>query len=178
MLGMLSPPKCRLFLYLTTLCPLGDGFLKYLSTVYVFVTCPSHGEGSMHITRQQLISNKTLFQCATRVSLPAYIQAKPFAIRQWHPPNFEFDQLNQQSNKPSQRPGYDVKDLQSIGSMNKPTTTTAPERSLSQVEAPTEAVAAPKPRRRKQRQSEDTQWLGDKVTHCPLADFLILNNSS
>jgi endoribonuclease Dicer len=154
------------------LCPLGDGFLKYLSTVYVFVTCPSLGEGSMHTTRQQLISNKTLFQCATSVSLPAYIQSKPFAIRQWHPPNFESDQVNRESNnKPVDRPtpGQDVKDLQDIGSVKKPTTNAAQERSLSQAEAPTEATTARKPRRRKQRQSEDTQWLGDKVTHPTLS---------
>ena len=69
---------------------LGDAFLKYLSSVYAFVTNPSLSEGSLHIARQKIISNKSLLQNATRVGLPAYIQSKAFAYKSWHPPNFVY----------------------------------------------------------------------------------------
>jgi endoribonuclease Dicer len=66
----------------------GDSFLKYLSTIYVFVTNPSQNEGAMHIARQRIISNKALLHSAVPTGLPSFIQAKPFAIRTWQPPNF------------------------------------------------------------------------------------------
>ncbi|KDR83836.1 hypothetical protein GALMADRAFT_150895 [Galerina marginata CBS 339.88] len=67
---------------------LGDAFLKYLSSVYVFVTNPSLNEGSLHVVRQKIISNKMLLLHSTRVGLPAYIQSKVFPYRSWQPPNF------------------------------------------------------------------------------------------
>ena len=67
---------------------LGDAFLKYLSSVYVFVTNPSLSEGSLHIARQKIISNKSLLQNTTRTGLPAYIQSKAFAFKSWQPPHF------------------------------------------------------------------------------------------
>ena len=68
---------------------LGDAFLKYLSSVYAFVTNPSLSEGSLHIARQKIISNKSLLQNATRIGLPAYIQSKAFAFKSWQPPRFQ-----------------------------------------------------------------------------------------
>lgn len=67
---------------------LGDAFLKYLSSIYVFVTNPSLSEGSLHVVRQKIISNKSLLMHSTRVGLPAYIQSKVFPYKSWHPPNF------------------------------------------------------------------------------------------
>jgi endoribonuclease Dicer len=68
---------------------LGDAFLKYLSSVYAFVTNPSLSEGSLHVARQKIISNKSLLQNATRIGLPSYIQSKAFAFKSWQPPNFQ-----------------------------------------------------------------------------------------
>ncbi|KAF9006465.1 hypothetical protein BDQ17DRAFT_1351795 [Cyathus striatus] len=65
---------------------LGDGFLKYLSSIYIFVTYPSHTEGMLHQTRQRIISNKSLLSSATNVRLPAYIQSKPFVVKGWRLP--------------------------------------------------------------------------------------------
>ncbi|KAF8165429.1 hypothetical protein B0H34DRAFT_689150 [Crassisporium funariophilum] len=67
---------------------LGDAFLKYLSSIYLFVTNPSLNEGSLHVARQKIISNKSLLQHSTRVGLPAYIQSKEFGYKSWQPPNF------------------------------------------------------------------------------------------
>lgn len=66
----------------------GDEFLKYLASIYVFVTCPSMSEGALHIERQKIISNKSLLTHATRVELPSFIQSKVFAYKTWLPPNF------------------------------------------------------------------------------------------
>ena len=55
-----------------TLDATGDAFLKYLSTIYVFVTNPTFSEGALHSERQQLISNKSLFHNARHKGLPAY----------------------------------------------------------------------------------------------------------
>ena len=63
--------------------------MKYLSSVYAFVTNPSLSEGALHIARQKIISNKSLLQNATRVGLPTYIQSKAFAFKSWQPPHFQ-----------------------------------------------------------------------------------------
>ena len=68
---------------------LGDAFLKYLSSVYAFVTNPLLSEGSLHVARQKIISNKSLLQNATRIGLPIYIQSKAFAFKSWQPPHFQ-----------------------------------------------------------------------------------------
>ncbi|KAG6891279.1 hypothetical protein C0992_009471 [Termitomyces sp. T32_za158] len=70
-----SPVKC-------------DAFLKFISSTYLFVSCPTHKEGSLHTARQDLISNKSLFQHACRAGIPSYIQSKLFAPRLWTPPFF------------------------------------------------------------------------------------------
>ncbi|KAJ7228751.1 hypothetical protein GGX14DRAFT_346266 [Mycena pura] len=68
---------------------LGDAFLKYLASIYVFVNEPSGKEGALHLARQHIISNQTLFSKFDSVGLPLYIQANPFGIKSWQPPNFE-----------------------------------------------------------------------------------------
>ncbi|KAG6855112.1 hypothetical protein C0991_006041 [Blastosporella zonata] len=67
---------------------LGDAFLKYMSSTYLFVTHPAHKEGSLHDERQGLISNKSLYRCADRAGVPNYIQSKLFSPRVWAPPFF------------------------------------------------------------------------------------------
>ena len=66
----------------------GDAFLKYLASVYVFVTNPSLTEGALHISRQKIISNRSLLFHASRIGMPAYIQSKVFTYKSWQPPNF------------------------------------------------------------------------------------------
>ncbi|GJJ07506.1 hypothetical protein Clacol_001708 [Clathrus columnatus] len=68
---------------------LGDAYLKYLSSVYLFVTQPSLHEGALHIARQRIISNRSLLKNADRSGLPQYIQSKPFASKAWLPSNFK-----------------------------------------------------------------------------------------
>ncbi|KIJ56735.1 hypothetical protein M422DRAFT_57385 [Sphaerobolus stellatus SS14] len=67
---------------------LGDAYLKYLSSIYLFVTNPTLHEGALHIARQRIISNRSLLKNADRSGLPQYIQSKPFTSKAWQPPNF------------------------------------------------------------------------------------------
>lgn len=67
---------------------IGDAYLKYLSSIYLFVTFPSLSEGGLHVSRQRIISNRSLLRNANRVGLPQYIQSRPFTVKAWNPHNF------------------------------------------------------------------------------------------
>ncbi|KAI0069087.1 ribonuclease III [Artomyces pyxidatus] len=67
---------------------LGDAYLKYLSSIYLFVTNPSQHEGALHSARLRIISNKALLLNADSAGLPPFIQSKPFVSKVWQPPNF------------------------------------------------------------------------------------------
>ena len=82
-----APSACTEFDY-ERLELLGDAYLKYLSSIYLFVTNPAQHEGALHSARLRIISNKALFINAESVGLAPYIQAKPLAPRQWTPPNY------------------------------------------------------------------------------------------
>ncbi|KAG6900909.1 hypothetical protein C0993_004346 [Termitomyces sp. T159_Od127] len=84
----LCTPSCGAEYHYERLELFGDAFLKFLSSTYLFVSCPTHKEGSLHIARQGLISNKSLFQHACRAGIPHYIQSKPFTPRLWTPALF------------------------------------------------------------------------------------------
>ncbi|KAH6914993.1 hypothetical protein BKA70DRAFT_1257649 [Coprinopsis sp. MPI-PUGE-AT-0042] len=64
---------------------LGDAFLKYMASIVVFVANPSQNEGSLHIARQTLISNRALLACAISVDLPSYIRSRLFNMKFWKP---------------------------------------------------------------------------------------------
>jgi len=66
----------------------GDAYLKYLSSIYLFVTNPTHHEGILHIARQKIISNKALLVNADKSGLPQYIQSKPFMPKLWIPRSY------------------------------------------------------------------------------------------
>jgi endoribonuclease Dicer len=82
-----APSACAEFDY-ERLELLGDAYLKYLSSIYLFVTNPSQHEGALHSARLRIISNRALFFNAENVGLAPYIQAKPLVPKQWCPPNF------------------------------------------------------------------------------------------
>jgi endoribonuclease Dicer len=82
-----TPSACAEFDY-ERLELLGDAYLKYLSSIYLFVTNPSQHEGALHSARLRIISNRALFLNAESIGLAPYIQAKPLVAKQWSPPNF------------------------------------------------------------------------------------------
>ncbi|KAF7331986.1 hypothetical protein MKEN_00078900 [Mycena kentingensis (nom. inval.)] len=84
----LHSPSSRMEVNYERLEFLGDSFLKFLASVYIFVHEPTNKEGALHYARQDIISNRALFRCVEAAGLPPYIQSKGFAIKNWRPPNF------------------------------------------------------------------------------------------
>ena len=76
---------CSRFLKPIIICSSGDAYLKYLSSIYLFVTNPTMHEGMLHIARQKIISNKSLLVNSDKSGLPQYIQSKPFIAKMWLP---------------------------------------------------------------------------------------------
>ncbi|OJT13342.1 Dicer-like protein 1 [Trametes pubescens] len=66
---------------------LGDAFLKVIASNFLYVTMPTAGEGVLHNTRQGIIGNKVLHECAMRVGICPYIQHKRFVAKLWQPPH-------------------------------------------------------------------------------------------
>jgi len=123
----------------------GDSFLKYFSSVYVFVFNPALSEGALHKARQHLISNKVLKQCGLAIGLPSYIQGKTFSYKLWQPPNFtvqdaSLHHASKSSVAPSGRDGV-------LDDINASRTHLAPQ-SQPRPNTPDDTI---------------TQWLGDKV---------------
>ncbi|KAF7313697.1 hypothetical protein HMN09_00526500 [Mycena chlorophos] len=84
----ITAPSSRMELNYERLELLGDSFLKYLASVYVFVYQPSTREGALHVARQEIVNNQSLFRAVASVGLPAYIQSRPFSFKAWQPPNY------------------------------------------------------------------------------------------
>jgi len=137
----------------------GDSFLKYFSSVYVFVFNPALSEGALHKARQHLISNKVLRQCGLAIGLPAYIQGKTFSYKLWQPPNFTVQGISLQHPERSN-------DVALSGGDGEVATDPSPSKTQTPVDD-TNAPAMPLPSRPQPRANtfDDniTQWLGDKV---------------
>ncbi|KXN83705.1 Dicer-like protein 1 [Leucoagaricus sp. SymC.cos] len=79
---------------------LGDAFLKYLSSTYVYAQNPQGSEGELHTARQKYISNQHLCHLASRLGLPGYIQVKPFSVKSWVPPGMRLGDPQQKQTTP------------------------------------------------------------------------------
>ncbi|KAJ9052737.1 Dicer-like protein 1 [Entomophthora muscae] len=84
----LTLPSASLPLDYERLELLGDAFLKFMVTVYLYVTRPKDDEGKMHCHRVRKICNKTLFQKCRQFNLTQYFNWKPLDKAKWRPPNF------------------------------------------------------------------------------------------
>ncbi|KAG6890960.1 hypothetical protein C0995_000917 [Termitomyces sp. Mi166 len=123
---------------------LGDAFLKFISSTYLLVSRPTHKEGSLHNARQDLISNKSLFQHACRVGIPSYIQSKLFSPRLWTPPFFA-------SLPPANKDEAEIVEL-SVANQIQEVKNIAEQNTKKK-----------KKKRRKRTPDEHSQWLGDKA---------------
>jgi hypothetical protein len=83
----------------------GDAYLKYLSSVYLFVKRPQLHEGALHIERQKIISNRNLLRRVGKSEVPQYVQSKPFAAKTWLPFNFVVAQLGPKDTSAQQSNG-------------------------------------------------------------------------
>ncbi|KAK0195664.1 hypothetical protein F5146DRAFT_1026528 [Armillaria mellea] len=131
---------------------LGDSFLKYVSTLYVFVTEPDRSEGNLHTSRRELISNNSLLHQAVRIGLPSFIQTKPFSIKTWCPPNFTREPNNNATTR-------QVQDSAVQSAVKDPVA--AP---VHSTDASTTKTKARRKRKKKTRALCDSnKWLGDKT---------------
>ncbi|EPQ59279.1 hypothetical protein GLOTRDRAFT_136195 [Gloeophyllum trabeum ATCC 11539] len=116
---------------------LGDAYLKYLSSVYLFVTNPEKREGALHFARQRIISNKSLLEYADSAGLPPFIQSKPFVAKLWQPAPLE---------------AATSPDEASVGNA-----------SAAGAESNTSVVPPKRSKRKRQQDDQHIQWLGDKA---------------
>ncbi|KAG9317557.1 hypothetical protein JVU11DRAFT_1764 [Chiua virens] len=130
----------------------GDSFLKYLASVYVFVTNPAQHEGALHAARQYIISNKVLMQNAARIGLPEYVQSKPFSHKLWYPPNFAVDPLSLSTLADPAGSG-DENGVMANFLLGKPDPTHRGE----------DVNTSHGSKKKKLRDENVTQWLGDKT---------------
>ncbi|KAF2304830.1 hypothetical protein GH714_038108 [Hevea brasiliensis] len=65
---------------------LGDAYLKWVVTRFLFLQYPLKHEGQLTRMRQQMVSNMILYQYALNKGLQSYIQADRFAPSRWAAP--------------------------------------------------------------------------------------------
>ncbi|KAL9251943.1 Endoribonuclease Dicer homolog 1-like protein [Drosera capensis] len=65
---------------------LGDAYLKWVVSRFLFLKYPQKHEGQLTRMRQQMVSNIVLYQHALNKSLQSYIQADRFAPPRWAAP--------------------------------------------------------------------------------------------
>lgn len=65
---------------------LGDAYLKWVVSRYLFLKFPQKHEGQLTRMRQQMVSNMVLYEYALSKGLQSYIQADRFAPSRWAAP--------------------------------------------------------------------------------------------
>lgn len=150
--------------------PTGDAFLKYVSSVYLFVTQPTQAEGVLHMSRQKIISNRILFQAASQVGLPQYIQAQPVTFKGWSLPNslLENDSVptggdNDKMEVTTITPQYPTGQIMASGSRRDEQSVPIPSETES---SGGKKVSTQNKKKRTKGGPKDAhiQWLGDKVS--------------
>ncbi|XP_057531820.1 endoribonuclease Dicer homolog 1 isoform X2 [Amaranthus tricolor] len=80
---------------------LGDAYLKWVVSRYLFLKYPQKHEGQLTRMRQQMVSNLVLYHHALEKGLQSYIQADRFAPSRWAapgvPPVFDEDTKEEES---------------------------------------------------------------------------------
>ncbi|PCH41180.1 ribonuclease III [Wolfiporia cocos MD-104 SS10] len=137
LLEAITPPAAMVEYDYDRLELFGDGFLKYLSSLYCFTTMPSACEGDLHDHRRAMIANKTLFQGVVHSGLPQFIQSKAFTVKLWQPV------LTELVESQSQQADATTGDSSTSGGQ----TTQKGRRS----------------KRQKQKEEHGLQWLGEKT---------------
>ncbi|CAG8495896.1 2311_t:CDS:2 [Paraglomus brasilianum] len=84
-LEALTTPSANMEMNYERLETLGDAFLKFITTVHLYVSFPEKHEGQLHCQRIRIICNKNLYRAAKRLRLYGYIKSQPFNRRSWRP---------------------------------------------------------------------------------------------
>ncbi|KAG0322650.1 Dicer-like protein 1 [Dissophora globulifera] len=67
---------------------LGDSFLKFSSTIRLFIINPAKDEGQLHANRIRIISNRALLGHATTLEIYRHVSSTPFHRKSWRPTRF------------------------------------------------------------------------------------------
>ncbi|KAF3321056.1 endoribonuclease Dicer 1 isoform X1 [Carex littledalei] len=93
---------------------LGDAYLKWVVSKFLFLKYPQKHEGQLTRMRQQMVSNMALYQYALNKGLQSYIQADRFAPSRWAAPGVlpVFDEDSKELDEESTTPltGPEVKE--------------------------------------------------------------------
>ncbi|KAI9294789.1 hypothetical protein K502DRAFT_304512, partial [Neoconidiobolus thromboides FSU 785] len=99
LLEALTLPSANLSIDYERLELLGDAYLKFISSMDVFLRFPQHHEAQLHNRRLRIISNRSLFRLCRDLELYKYVNPKPFIKSKWYPINFyiknQFEYQNQ-----------------------------------------------------------------------------------
>ncbi|CUA73992.1 endoribonuclease Dicer [Rhizoctonia solani] len=74
---------------------LGDTFIKYAASAYLYGTEPSATSGPLHARRQKMVNNRSLWLGAQALGLPPCIQSEVFRPKQWFIPGTSMPKKNQ-----------------------------------------------------------------------------------
>ncbi|KAK0547930.1 Dicer-like protein 1 [Tilletia horrida] len=86
---------------------IGDTFLKFLATAYVFSEHITSQEGELHKERRDIIMNRTLLKHCVRLSLSDFLLLASFGPRTWTPPNFINPNGGRSTTRPVQGPRFE-----------------------------------------------------------------------
>ncbi|KAL3819351.1 hypothetical protein ACJIZ3_005256 [Penstemon smallii] len=90
---------------------LGDAYLKWVVSKFLFLKYPQKHEGQLTRMRQQMVSNMVLYQHALSKGLQSYIQADRFAPSRWAAPGvlpvFDEDTKDAESSFFDEEVGFD-----------------------------------------------------------------------
>ncbi|KAH1259634.1 Endoribonuclease Dicer 1 [Glycine max] len=85
-LGALTAASCQETFCYERAELLGDAYLKWVVSRFLFLKYPQKHEGQLTRMRQQMVSNMVLYQYALSKGLQSYIQADRFAPSRWAAP--------------------------------------------------------------------------------------------
>nr|CAD1820291.1 unnamed protein product [Ananas comosus var. bracteatus] len=91
LLEAMTTKKCREEYSLESLEALGDSFLKYASSHYLFQKYQHHHEGILSAKKDKIISNAALCRLGCAHDLPGYIRDEEFNPKKWVIPGFHYD---------------------------------------------------------------------------------------
>lgn len=81
--------KAQEIVNLERLETLGDSFLKFITSYYLFVHYPKQTEGILTHIKGKIIGNRNLLYCGLQKNLGGYLNCLPFEpISDWLPPGF------------------------------------------------------------------------------------------
>lgn len=98
-------------------------------------------------------------QSADRIGLPQYVQSKPFSHKLWYPPNFTVDPLSLSSTPADPAGSGDEIGVTADALQGK--------QDPASQDEDTNASNVFKKKKKKLRDENVTQWLGDKVPEAP-----------